>query len=244
MTTYSVHKTDGNDQVVIALEGYGPTNGFTEVGTFEHGVNEENSQTDPDALTASNGDHVFIAKAKELLADSKEFGHLNLDKLTFLDRASNAPLHDEDLTSTDDLSVSEEGADPNTSSQAGGEQSVVNTDPATTEANGVQQVPSEVDGEVDASDNQEVSETTEDQGTEEVEDINEVDTLDNPDTNDTSDTNNNRFDPSDMTVDDLKDYIEKIDDKVELNRIYELEKAGKERGTALKAIENRADELA
>lgn len=119
-TTYSVHKAVGDDRVLICLDGYGPSDaaeGFADVGTFELA---------PDQLRTSSGDHAFVVEAKKLISGHEDpaFSRLNVDSLTYLDRASNAPVHmiQPDLAdSTDDLPSSVDRNDPEFSAQAGGE---------------------------------------------------------------------------------------------------------------------------
>ena len=119
-TKYSVHKANGQNRVVIALADFGPAEnqGFTEVGTF--------SLAEGTTLNGENGDHILITKAKEVLRDSSDerFSGLDLDKLTYLDQSSNAPVNArrEQLTGgTDQLPTSTDETDPEYSSQAGGE---------------------------------------------------------------------------------------------------------------------------
>lgn len=119
-TKYSVHKANGQNRVVIALADFGPAEnqGFTEVGTF--------SLAEGTTLNGENGDHILITKAKEVLRDSSDerFSGLDLDKLTYLDQSSNAPVNArrEQLTGgTDQLPTSTGETDPEDSSQAGGE---------------------------------------------------------------------------------------------------------------------------
>ena len=119
-TKYSVHKANGQNRVVIALADFGPAEnqGFTEVGTF--------SLAEGTTLNGENGDHILITKAKEVLRDSSDdrFSGLELDKLTYLDQSSNAPVNArrEQLTGgTDQLPTSTGEVDPEYSSQTGGE---------------------------------------------------------------------------------------------------------------------------
>jgi hypothetical protein len=134
MTEFTVHVSRGQKLVVIALAGYQPEQGFDEVGSFEHDTDAVNQQTSDLGMPTGNGDHPYINKAREVLQDADEdFG--NLDNYTFMDRASNAAIHSEEGTATDDLQTTETGSDPNASSQKGGLISTEGTDPADTESN-------------------------------------------------------------------------------------------------------------
>lgn len=57
------------------------------------------------------------------------------------------------------------------------------------------------------------------------------------------DDEDDTVDPSDLTVADLKDHLEDVDDTNDLDEIKMLEQAGKNRKSALSAIDARADEL-
>lgn len=122
MTKFVVLLHTGMNQATIALEGYEPTDGSVEVGSFEMDVNPLNNQTTRTEMGNSNSEHAFITNAKRVIADSGEFTG-NVDRLTFLDKASNAPVHEEVTLSTNDtdaMNVNEERSDAG-SVPAGGE---------------------------------------------------------------------------------------------------------------------------
>jgi len=129
MSVFTVHHNHGMSKAIIAQKGYGPVDseGYEEVGSFKHGVDEDDSSVDDSKSLSVHGEHVFITKAKKVL---EKAGVKNADKLTFEDRASNAVRHD-DLTGTtdEDLPESENATDSETSSQMGGEQSAAGTNP-------------------------------------------------------------------------------------------------------------------
>ena len=211
MTTYSVHRNPGDSKVIIALDGYGPDD--HPIGTFEHGVDPVNGQTDANDLGSSNGDHPFVAKAKKVLLDDDKM--VNVELLIFVDQASNAPVHLEGGTATDDLQVSEEGSHPNASSQKGGEISVVGTDPAETEPNGVTEKPDDEDLEEEKP-----SETEEEPAAADEAPDAPVDDLET-----------------------FTAHLHTITDKAQLEATYVAEQEGENRPEYISAIEARAAEL-
>ena len=131
MTTYAVFLNAGMRQCIIAREDAGPANheGFTKVGEFDYDVDPANNAVMGDPKDLSHkGDHIFVAKAKEIIEDLnnhdaaiEKFGRINAKTITYLDRASNAPdHHSEGGFSTDDLPESENDTHPEISSQKGG----------------------------------------------------------------------------------------------------------------------------
>lgn len=214
MTKYLVHLNPGLRHVIVSLDGYGPTKGegLTELGSFELGVDQADNQlVDPDAIN-QKGDHLFVAKAKEVLLQ-----HLGENASTkgyeFLDRATNAVLTDEDADmSTDALRrVDAPGArDAEASAQAGGVKSAA-----------THQIHADTQNDGDKADSPPAVDAA--NGTE-------------------ADAGNDGSDGSE-SVADLKTRIAGITDKAELQKEYEAEQAGKNRSTAIKAIEDRAAEL-
>lgn len=133
---YDVHHNVGMSTIIITRNGEAPRNGQSGevVGSFDMNVDPDNNTTTADELgNAHSNDHPFIAKAREILDEAG----INSKNLTFLDQASNAPIHGEGVA-TDDLPRVEEGSDPEFSNQAGGEGSTADTDPKSTAPNGVQ----------------------------------------------------------------------------------------------------------
>lgn len=122
MTKFVVLLNPGGNQATIALEGYSPTDGSFEIGTFDMNIDPINARVlDPSEMAGGQHEHPYIAKAKEILADSDQFrGEVN--SLTFLDKASNAAVHPETMLSTDDneLQPDEERTDGG-DTPAGGE---------------------------------------------------------------------------------------------------------------------------
>jgi hypothetical protein len=251
-STYNIYLAAPN--VVIALDGYDPVpeEGFEKIGSFEHGADPLNSQTSAQGLTADNGDHVFVAKAKEILSD-----HLGRDlkhnEFVFQDRASNAPNHEEENYSTDALPTVDEGHDPDVSSQAGG---VSTTDPdetdeeraARTDPNGVTeseertdegddtvQTPAEPESERRNDDVKGFQDVTTNEATGNQEDSEETEEAE-----ETEETGSK----SNETIPQLTERLAGINDKTELEKIYADEQAGQNRSGAIKAIEARAAELA
>lgn len=235
---YNVH-FDGN-RVIIAHPDYAPTD-VKLIGTFEHDVAEGSNITSP-ATISRNGDHIFIAKAKEVLEDNdiEVTSHL-----TFLDQASNAPLHDEDMNyHTDALSVSEDDTHANASSQAGGEVSTVGTNPFDTDTNGVTK--NDADGN-ETADKRELPAEFETEGSifdeEGEQEQSQTEQADDSTTEVADEKADDAEKPQAETVADLKARIAKITDKAELEAAYKAENEGQKRTTALKAIEDRAEEL-
>ena len=111
MATYTIHKNNSTTSVVIALEGYGPADedfagSFKLIGSFQHDL-EKNA-------TAINGDHFLIAGAKEALRESVDFDDVDLNKLVYLDQASNAPQYETDPADADadSFEIDDEQEDP------------------------------------------------------------------------------------------------------------------------------------
>lgn len=227
MTKYTVFKGNGDMRVVIALDGYGPNEaGFTEVGSFTHGIDAmSNNETDAKKLDL-RGDHVLIAKAKEVLRDSGDFDNVNLDSLTYLDRASNAPVHADQGVTTDAMLTSGVDPDPEVSTQLGGDHSEENNSQIDTTQNSDTETVHAQDGEGGTQERIADEEgSTKQSGSE----TSENDSEGNAEVNE--------------TVAQLKERIADVTDKNELQGIYDAEKAGKDRPTAIAAIEARAAEL-
>ena len=216
MATYTVHKGVGDDRVVIALDGFGPADndvqgGYKQVGSFTHGETDEDDNTTAAEGLNRNGEHFLIAGAKGVLRDSEDFKHLNLDKLVYLDQASNAPQHEDMAYSTDAVMDSGGEHHPEISTQLGGVGS---------EANDSQIENGGIDGNEDGSENRQEAEGE-----------------------DAEQEDENEDEANGETVKQLKERIAGITDKDELQKAYDDEKTGKNRSTAIAAIEARAEEL-
>lgn len=219
MATYSVHKNISSNRVIIALKGYGPADDMdhAEVGTFDHDVNAEGDNETTATGLNKDGEHFLVAGAKQVLRDSGKFDNLNIDSLIYVDKASNAPVHAEDSAyATENLRDSGGEPHPDISTQLGGVGS---------EANDSQIEHGGADGNQDGSENRQEGEG---------ESSNEDAEQNAEETEDEADGE---------TVKQLKERIASITDKDELQKAYDDEKAGKNRTTALSAIEARAEEL-
>lgn len=226
MATYSVHKNISSNRVIIALKGYGPADDMdhAEVGTFDHDVNaEDNNETTATGLN-KDGEHFLIAGAKQVLRDNEDYKHLDLNKLTYLDQASNAPQHEDIAYATESLLDSGGEPHPDISTQLGGVGS---------EANDSQIENGGVDGNQDDSENRQEGQAK-----------GEQDPLDHDNDGRKGGSLPHTSENGDETVEQLKERVSKITDKDELQKVYDDEKAGKNRSTALSAIEARAEELA
>lgn len=223
MTKYTVHKAIGDSRVIIALADSGPAEGqgFNEVGSFTHGEGDS-------TLDAPNGDHVFIAKAKEVLRDSGDFDRINLDKLVYLDQASNAPKEENFQLGGGMEELKESGGEPHPeiSTQLGGVGSAVNDSELPTTQN---------------SETETVTENQEGSGSENTQERIEGAGEDKQEPEDKPKSEDE--DDGKETVDQLKERIALITDKAELEAAYKEEIENKNRVGAITALEARANEL-
>jgi len=208
MTKYLVHLNYSLSQVVISLDGYGPTasDGLSKIGEFELDIDPNDGQMLEKTDLIDGPDHPFINEARKVLQDHLG-GHNSTQGFTFVDKATNAvPEADDAMThSTDDLAVTEgTNSNPDVSTQAGGE---VNSQTNERRA-GVQQD----GGKTDLTPGQDLAQEENQEA-------------------------------GDETVVALKERIGKITDKDELEKAYKAEQEGKNRPTAIAAIEARAKEL-
>jgi len=216
MTKYLVHLHPGMSQVVISLDGFGPTasDGLKELGSFELDIDPNDAQILDTGDIDRKGDHPFIVEARKVLQE--HLGEHNSTKgFTFIDRATNAvPDLDEDADMSTDAMDTIEGTKRHSeaSTQAGGEQ-----DSQTGEhRSGTQQE----GGQTDSPPATELA--TGDAGGEQ---------------------GGEQTAPEKESVADLKTRLATITDKAEIQAIYDAENAGEKRTTALAAIEARAKEL-
>lgn len=228
MATYTVHKGIGDNRVVIALDGFGPADndvqgGYTKVGSFDHGETDEGDNTTSPQSLNKDGEHFLIAGAKQVLRDSEDYKHLNLDALTYLDQASNAPQHDGIVYSTEALLDSGGEPHPDISTQLGGVGS---------KANDSQIEHGGADGNEDGSENRQEGQAE-----------GEQDPLDHDNDGRKGGSLPHTSENGDETVEQLKERVSKITDKDELQKVLDDEKAGKNRSTAVAAIEARQAEL-
>jgi len=215
MTKYLVHLHPGMSQVVISLDGYGPTagDGLKELGSFELDVDPNDAQVLDTGNIDRKGDHPFIVEARKILQE--HIGdHNSTDGYTFLDRATNAvPELDEDADlSTDALDHSEgDASHPDASTQPGGVQNS-QTGEFRPEADieGTKSEPTPAEKLV---------------------------------TGETSEQGSDTQTEGKESVTQLKERLKTITDKAEIQAIYDAENAGEKRATALAAIEARAKEL-
>lgn len=118
MTKYVV-LVQGNT-ATIALDGYEPHGAGEQMGSFSVDVDPLNNQTNGSEITGKGGDHNFIVLAKQALSNNEDFVG-NVNNLTFLDKASNAPVHPTDGAENIDLDVVDEMSQTSEkSAQAGG----------------------------------------------------------------------------------------------------------------------------
>lgn len=218
MTTtskYLVHLRPGMAQVIISLDGFGPTagEGLKELGSFTLDVDPlDNQLKDPQAIN-QKGDHLLVVKAREVLED--HLGGKSSKDYTFVDRASNAVVTDEDANmSTNAIPVVDgEGArDAEASAQAGGEKNAA-----------THEIHADVQNDGDKADTPPAAEAA-------------GETEGGPVAGEATGEKSE-------TVADLKTRIAGITDKAELQKVYDDEVAGADRTTAKAAIEARAAEL-
>lgn len=269
-TTDYVVLTNSSKHVVIARNGYegSPQEGLEKIGTFSLSVDPLNAQTSGGEISSHTGDHAFVNEARKVLAEHLGKDERDLDRLNYvyMDRASNAPAHDEVHIATDDLPVVDENLDPDVSTQAGGVPGIGSRDPSETEPNGVSTI-------VERTDEGSTDQTSEMPGGDEQSSKATI-----PDSSGTTGAGADPLDPEKAkdnapksaegnviseeladkakeaaegsnqeekaeTVAQLKERVSKMTDKAELEALYAEEQNGAKRTTALKAIEDRAAEL-
>ena len=227
MTKYLVHLHPGMSQVVISLDGFGPTKGegLKEIGSFDLAIDPNDAQfADPQDVNR-DGEHPFIVEARKVLQD--HIGeHNSTMGYTFLDRATNAvpDLEDDMDMSTDAIIRTEGEGDPEASTQAGGIKNAGTKEvhPVTQAAGGDAESPPATKSATGQSPDKTGN------GTE-------------TGTDGSKSAGGDTEKPE--TVEELKTRIAGITDKAELQKVYETEQNGGNRTTAIAAIEARAAEL-
>lgn len=121
---YLVYLSTTSAVVQIHLDGYGlPTGqGFNEIGDFTLDIDENNKQVGRPSDLNQDGEHILVAKAKEILADHLEMdpNSARLRQYVFFDKSSNtvpAASYDEDGAQSMDMD-SMQKIDPNDSPDA------------------------------------------------------------------------------------------------------------------------------
>lgn len=104
-----------------------------------------------------------------------------------------------------------------------------------------QKTEDEIDG---VDDNKALPGQPADDGTDSPEQVIEETTENQGETQEEEVTKTEQLDPGSLTVEKLIEKLATISDKAELERLYAAEQAGKDRASAIKAIEDRAGELA
>lgn len=124
MAHYLVHLNPTSNEVVISLDGFGPTagEGLEAIGAFSLDVDPNSARVEDLSDLQAQGDHPFIVEARKVLHNHVGDDHTR-KHYTFVDRATNAvPDADPaDTMSTDDMPATEGPlTNPEVSTQPGG----------------------------------------------------------------------------------------------------------------------------
>jgi hypothetical protein len=218
MTKYLVHLNPGMSQVIISLDGYGPTKGenLKELGSFELDIDPNDAQVLATGNIDRKGDHPFIVEARKVLQEHLG-DHNSTNGYTYLDRATNAvPDLDPNADMSTDAMDAVEGDNRHSeaSTQPGGEQNSQTGEHRAGEQEAGQETDTPPATQAATGESNQTDHTDETQGSDGKE-----------------------------SVAKLKERIATITDKDELQKVYDDEVAGENRSTAKAAIEARAAEL-